>query len=105
MKTTFLAAALAALAAPLAAQGRFQQEALLIYEDSKFERVWILSAGKNAIRYVDQERSVSPQPKRLSEMEAIWLMEPAEYTEAMELYQGRKYEEARGKFAAVRKSH
>jgi hypothetical protein len=102
MKTTLFAVTLAALAAPLVAQERFQQEALLIYDDAKFERVWILSAGKNAIRYVDQERSVSPKQKRISEMEAIWLMEPAEYTEAMELYQGRNYEEARGKFAAVR---
>lgn len=103
MKTLVLST-LAALVVttPAALAQRFQQEALLIYNERDFERVWIADATATQIGYYETERGVDSKAKRISEIQSIYLIEPPEYTEAMELYQGRGYDEARAKFAQVR---
>jgi hypothetical protein len=84
---------------------RFQQEAVLIFDDGRVETVWIADANKAKFLYyatvagVDQNTMLNSKPK------SIWLIEPSEYTQAMELYQGRKYEAARGEFAKVRETY
>ncbi|MFC7339120.1 hypothetical protein ACFQY0_18145 [Haloferula chungangensis] len=106
MKTIFLTTLVAAVCASSAALAqRFQQEALLIFEDEKFEKVWIADANKAKFLYYTTINGVDQSTMLVSKPRSIWLMEPAEYTEAMELYQARKYEEARSKFAAVRESY
>lgn len=97
--------ALAALLATAASAQRFQQEAILIFDETKFERVWIADATKTQIGYFSTERGVDSLAMPISKPQAIWLIEPTEYTEAMELFQGRKYSEAREKFAAVREKY
>jgi hypothetical protein len=99
----FAATLLAAISAQ--AQNRFQQEALLINSPSEFEQVWIADANKTRFVYYATEQGVDPVTKLISSPASIWLMEPPEYTEAMELFQGRKYEEARTKFASVREAY
>jgi hypothetical protein len=88
-----------------AQEGRFQQEALIIKSPSEFEQVWITDANKTHFLYYATERGVDTVKKLISGVGVIWLMEPPAYTEAMELYQGRKYEEARTKFAEVREAY
>ena len=99
----FAATLLAATSAQ--AQGRFQQEALLINSPSEFEQVWIADANTTHFIYFATEQGVDTVKKLISAPAAIWLMEPAEYTEAMELFQARNYEEARTKFASVRETY
>jgi len=99
------AATLLAATSAHAQEGRFQQEALLIESPSEFEQVWIADANKTHFIYFETQQGVDTVKKLISAPAAIWLMEPAEYTEAMELFQGRKYDEARTKFAAVRETY
>lgn len=99
------AALLLAATSATAQEGRFQQEALIIKNPSEFEQVWIADANKTHFIYYATERGVDTVRKLISGVGSVWLMEPAAYTEAMELYQGRSYEEASKKFAEVRETY
>ncbi|MEM1084245.1 MAG: hypothetical protein AAGI48_08990 [Verrucomicrobiota bacterium] len=106
MKTVFFTALVATvLTTGSALAQRFQQEALLIFEENRFERVWIADANKTQFLYFDTVQGVDQNRMSIGKPESIWLMEPTAYREAMELYQGRKYEEALERFQAVRESH
>ncbi|MEP4077496.1 hypothetical protein [Haloferula sp.] len=106
MKTVFLTSlAAAVLASSSAMAQRFQQEAMLIFPDNKFETVWIADANKAKFLYYETVNGVDQSTMLNSKPVSIWLIEPPEYSEAMELFQGRKYEEARGKFASVREAY
>lgn len=106
MKTIFLTTLVAAVFVSSSAMAqRFQQEALLVFEDNKFERVWIADANKAKFLYYSTIKGVDQNTMSIVKPVSIWLIEPPEYTEAMELFQARKYEEARSKFAAVRGSY
>ncbi|MCU0795693.1 MAG: hypothetical protein MUF31_07120 [Akkermansiaceae bacterium] len=106
MKTLFPLLTLSLLALP-AAQGqeRFQQEAYIMNDAGEGEQVWIADSNKTEFLYFETEQGVDSKKMRISEPKAIWLIEPAAYTEAMELYQGRKYEEALKKFEEVREAY
>lgn len=98
----FFTLAAVLVAVPVVHAQRFQQEAMLMMSQSDFERVWIADATTSKIGYYETERGVDSKAMPISKPQAIWLIEPPEYNEAMELYQGRKYSEAREKFAVVR---
>lgn len=89
------------LCAAVSAQNRFQQEALLIRGDD-LSRVWVGDADDKQFLYYETEQGVDSKTMRISQPDAIWLMEPDAYAEALESYQGRKYEEAAKQFAKVR---
>lgn len=107
MKAFTVSALALLMALPAArAQGqRFQQEAYLVIDANTAQRVWIGDANKTEFLYFETEQGVSSQKMRNSKPQAIWLMEPAAYTEAVELFQGRKYEEALAKFREVRETY
>ncbi|MGB6223720.1 hypothetical protein [Haloferula sp.] len=106
MKTIFPTLLIAAVCASSSAMAqRFQQEAMLIFDDNKFETVWIADANKAKFLYYSTINGVDQNTMLISKPVSIWLMEPPEYTEAVELFQARKYEEARTKFAAVRDAY
>lgn len=100
--TTFAALVLSASSA--VAQ-RFQQEALLIFDSNKFERVWIADASKSKFLYYSTVNGVDENTMLIVKPASIWLMEPEEYREALELFQARKYEEALAGFSEVRKKY
>ncbi|GAA5482145.1 hypothetical protein [Haloferula sargassicola] len=100
-----LSAALLVAASAARAQDRFQQEAIVVYHQDKFERVWIADANKTQILYFDTERGVDSKKLAISKPQSIWLMEPAAYTAAMEDYQGRRYEKALAGFQKVREDY
>ena len=104
MKITIstILAAFVASAVVGAQEGRFQQEAILIDGPDEWQQVWIMDANKTTMRYYETVKGVDAKDRRISSPAGIWFMEPKPYTEAMELYQGRQYEEAAKKFGEIR---
>jgi tetratricopeptide (TPR) repeat protein len=88
--------------AATAPQAPFQTPALLIEKDGAFRRVWIVAATKTSIRFRETEMGTDTVDARISDFGAIYLFEPREFSVAMDLYQARKYEEARAAFAAIK---
>ena len=86
-------------------EGRFQQEATLIYDAEKTETVWIGDANEATILYYVREQAVNPERMPINKLQSIWLIEPKAYAEAIDLYQGRDFEAAREKFAEVRETY
>lgn len=78
-----------------------QAEALLIYEEGDVERVWLTAASTTAVRYKETEVAVDTKDAKIAEIQSIYILEPVALTEAVDLFQGRKYAEAREKLAAV----
>ena len=103
MKTYSLAALVSAVAltSVATAQQSFQSPALLIEESGAFKRVWLMAATNTSIRFRATETSTSHEDAKISDYEAIYLYEPAELSAAMDLYNGRKYEEAKAKFIEI----
>jgi tetratricopeptide (TPR) repeat protein len=109
MKSGIFPAALCAvtlLAAGVArAQDRFQQPATLIYDAERYDDVWVGDANETTVLYFEREQAVNPERVERSKLQSVWLTEPRAYTEAIDLYQGRNYEEAREKFAEIRETY
>lgn len=106
MKTFLSLAALPVLAASVVhAQEAQQTEAFLIYEGGDIERVWITAASATAIRYKETAQAVDTKDARISDIESIYILEPPALTEAIELFQARKYPEAKDKLAAVQTNY
>ena len=91
-----VAAAQDELAKPVSA------EALMVLEDGNFEPIWIISATKNQIRYLGSPMDTDSTDMMISKAKSIYLMEPKEFTKAVDLFQARKYEEVKPKFAALK---
>jgi hypothetical protein len=88
--------------APQAPQTPFQTPALLVEEGGANVKVWLTAATKTAIRYRETEVAVDTKDAKISDYAAIYLYEPRPYSAAMDLFQGRKYEEAKAAFAALK---
>ena len=109
MKNHLLAALLPVLslsagaqAPPVEPPAAFQTPALLIEKEGAFQKVWLVAATKTSIRYREREVAVDTVDGRISQYDSIYLFEPREYSVAMDLYQARKYEEAKEKFIALK---
>jgi hypothetical protein len=75
-------------------------EAFLIQADGSSQSIRLISAAKDSIRY--QVGEAEPLELRLGKGQTVYLLEPQGFSEAMDLYQARKYAEAREKFSAVK---
>jgi hypothetical protein len=105
MKTFLPFAALPFLAASaLHAQQAAQAESFLIYDGGDIERVWITAASATAIRYKETVQAVDTKDAKIADIQSIYILEPPALTEAVELFQARKYGEAKDKLAAVQAS-
>jgi tetratricopeptide (TPR) repeat protein len=81
----------------------FEAEAILSKpNDGGTFRAWILAASKTQIRYKTTKVSTDFVDARTSDFATVFLVEPPDYSAAMDLYEGRKYKEAREAFAAVK---
>jgi len=110
MKRILIPSLLVALAIPAAAQqAPLKAEAALITVqengDSLTSRIWITNATRTAIRYIETITSTDTKDLALSDKAAVYFIEPREYSQALDLYQGRKYKEAQEKFAAVKTAY
>ena len=92
---------LVALTASAQTKEPVASRALLAEEGGGQQVVWILAATKTSIRYKETELATSTKDAKVLDFESIYFFEPAAYSEAKDLYQGRKYEEAKEKFAAM----
>lgn len=90
-----------AAAAPAAVTPQ-QAPALLIYEDGTSDNAFIVAATRSEIRYRPTPQAIDTTDMKLSEVQAVYLLEPKMYREAMEFYQARKYAEAKDLFVKVK---
>ena len=103
MKIHTFAALFTVLSLVASAQDKpFQTPALLIEKEGAFQQVWLIAATKSAIRYRETEIAADTKDARISNYDSIYIIEPTEYSEAVDLYQARKYEEAKAKFIEVK---
>lgn len=105
MKSLLLSLLIPVLAVPAFAQG-FQAEAILSKpDDGGTFRAWILAATATQIRYKTTEVSTDFTDARISDFATVFLVEPPEYGAAVDLYESRKYQEAKEAFAAVKDTY
>lgn len=92
------------LAAQAQEQG-FQTPALLIEKDQpRFRQVWLVAATKTQIRYREAAQAMDTKDARLSDFGGLYILEPKEVTAAFDLYEARKYKEAREAFGKIKTS-
>lgn len=97
-----LSIALLQLLSPLAFSQDFQNEAILSKSNGENFRGWILAATKSGIRFKTAPTATNFTDGKIRDYDSIFLMEPPEYSAAMDLYEARKYKEARAAFAALK---
>lgn len=108
MKTLSLAALFSALVLTASAQEvGFQTPILLIEQEKGREtltrtEVWLIAATKTQIRYRVNEKGLDTKDARIGDFRSIYVYEPRDYSIAMDLYQARKYKEAKEMFAALK---
>jgi hypothetical protein len=102
--TLIPAAVLLAATLPAAAQRVIakETEALLVHDDDSYEDIWISIATSTAIRYYENKVDTEPTDMKIAQAKSLYLKEPKEFSEAMDLFQARKYAEAKAKFAACK---
>jgi hypothetical protein len=83
-------------------EGSFQTPAVRIDENGSQQPIWLVAATKTAVRYRETEVAVSTVDVKLNSIAGVYVIEPREYTEAMNLFEARKYAEAKAKFAKVK---
>lgn len=111
MRTRIFAALLPAMAitasaqAPAPAPAAFQAHALLVEKDGAFQQIWLIAATKDAIRYRTTEVAIDAVDGKIADFGSVYVFEPREYAAAMDLYQARKYTEAKAKFIAVKERY
>lgn len=98
-----LAFALTITALPAQEPQGFQTPAYLAEKDQpRLRPAWIVAATKTQIRYKDSELTMDTKDARISEFGAVYLLEPADYSKAMDLFEARKYKEAKEAFEKVK---
>jgi hypothetical protein len=103
MKHLLLAPLAALFALPAAAQQPgFQADAILVEPDGGNVRIWVVAATSASIRYRDSAVSSVTNDLKLTPDTAIFFLEPAEFTTAMNQFQARKYKEALAGFTAIK---
>ena len=105
MKKLILTLLAPALVTSAFAQNAFQTEAIVAKSNGENFQAWILAATETNFRYKVTAVSTDYTDAKISDFSTIFLKEPAEYTEAMDLYEARKYKLAQAKFADVKAYH
>ncbi len=83
----------------------FQTPAFLIEEGREPRKIELVAATGNAIRYRDPHGSADVLDFVIKEGVTVQVIEPREFTAAMDLYRARRYEEARKQFVEVKEHH
>ena len=82
----------------------WQAEATLIHDESHRETVWITGACATVITCREQEHAAATMERRRAEIKAVYFHELPALTAAMELFQGRRYAEAKARFAGIKEA-
>ena len=78
--------------------------ARIMHKDTSNDDVLILEYRKGNIIYKMTKNDLNRKQLAVSELDSIFFYEPVIFAEAMHLYQGRKYAEAKPKFEACQKA-
>ncbi len=71
---------------------------MLIFKDQPAEKIFLVAGTIAQLRYKETAQAVDAKDINLSEVERLYIFEPKVYRDAMELYQARKYAEAKELF-------
>lgn len=80
-------------------------EAYLIYEEGDIETAYITASSKTQVRYKETAESTSVTDVKISDIQSIYILEPPDFSNALTLFKQQKFDEARAKFAEVRKKY
>lgn len=78
---------------------------VITLSDGDVRNGYIVGASKTNVFYLETEGDEQPQSVRRSQVEGVYLMDPADYVAAMDLYKDRKYSEAYKRFGEVKKKY
>jgi tetratricopeptide (TPR) repeat protein len=101
MKFPLLAILFTTIAAA-ADEPAFAARALLVSENGASREIRLLSATKDTFLYQEMEGAGKTVGARMPQDGTVFLLEPREFTEAMDLYQAHKYQDARLAFIRVK---
>lgn len=82
-----------------------EAKARLMYTDASHDDVLISEYRKGQVTYRMHKNDLNRKRVSKSKFDSIYFYKPALFNEAMELYQGRKYKEAKPKFAACEQAY
>jgi hypothetical protein len=102
MMKLHLPAALFAMISACAAETAFQTPAVLVRKTGAPLEIQLISATKSAFSYRTSDGPKDVLEGKLPDDGEIHLLEPAGFAEALDLYQARKYAEAKAKFIAIK---
>ena len=103
MKNFFVSALTLVSAISLAAGQSKESRAYIMTDDGNFS-AYIAAASNKSLRYRENTNSTAYKDLRLASI-TVYFLEPAEFTEAMELYRSRQYSAALEKFKACTKAY
>lgn len=101
--STILAAS-AAFALTASAQQATTQGVLML-EDGSVRNAFIVGATRANVFYLEKQGDAKPKSVRKSQLASLYLMEPKDYSQAMALFEDRKYSEAYKRFSEVKKKY
>lgn len=78
----------------------FETEAVLVEKDGSSRTIQLVAATKNSIRF--RVADEAPVETKLTDGRSVFVLEPSDYTAAMDFYQAKKYLEAKLLFSAVK---
>ena len=102
MKNFLIALLVPCLSLSALAQKEFQTKAILSTTGGDNSVAWIQQASAKEIRYKTRAVSTDSKIKKITDFAIIYLMEPAEYSEAMDLFESSKFKEAMEMFVAYK---
>jgi len=80
----------------------YQAQAYLSKTDGENLQAWITAATKTAIRYKTSQVATDFTDASITDFTTIYLLDPPEYSAAVDLFEARKYKEAQESFAAFK---
>ncbi|BCU76310.1 hypothetical protein [Luteolibacter sp. LG18] len=79
--------------------------AYLIQESGDFQEVWLTAVADRVLHYRETELAGPVAEMDAAKVKSVYFFKPQSLREALALYRGRKYKEARERFAAVRATY
>ncbi len=96
------AAAIVLLAGPASAAPPVPSfEAEVIQPDGAVRKVFAVAATRASVRFKETKDGTEIQDRRMTDFALVRVMEPAAYHAAVDLYQARRYQEAKAIFSTV----
>jgi tetratricopeptide (TPR) repeat protein len=97
-----LTAILLATISTSAKESAFDAPALLVSENGASREIRLLSANRETFLYQEKGSDGRTIEARMPQDGTLYLFEPREFAEAMDLYQARRYKDARSAFIRVK---